>query len=383
MENSNLPVAVDPAQFNVSLEMAADLTKGLEQIKSEKSELIKEYDRILKLDINDPETWSEARKVRLKIRDNRTKGIAVWHKNKKEIFLRGGQFIDAIKRDESDENQRMEANLEEIEKHEEILRQKELDKRMEKRIPLIEPYKEFIPIGINIREILDDDFEKLLNGAKMQFDAKIEAERKAEEERIAKEKSIALHNERKEMILPYWDFVPIVLGINNTPRNEFDFSTFTESEWEERLEYSVKEKEKYEAEQARIKSENERLKKEAEAKEKALQAEREKARKEAEALKAKRQAELKAERDKQAKLEAELRAKREAEEKAEAERLAEIEKQKKEAEELAKAPVKKQLNAWVDLFSLPETNVNHNLKNEIEQKFEAFKKWSKNQINNL
>ena len=60
------------------------------------------------------------------------------------------------------------------------------------------------------------------------------------------------------------------------------------------------------------------------------------------------------------------------EEKAEAERI-----------ELAKAPIKKQLNAWVNSFELPGTGVDNEATKEIIAKFEAFKKWSINQVNNL
>lgn len=405
MEKPNLPVAVDPAQFNVSAEMAQDLTKGLEQIKSEKAELIKEYDRILKLDINDPETWAAARQVRLKIRDNRTKGIAVWHKNKKEIFLRGGQFIDAIKRDEADENQRMEANLEEIEKHEEILRKKELDQRMEKRMPLIEPYKEFIPVGVNIREILDDDFEKLLNGARLQYEAEQERLRKEEEERLENERLDQVERERLIKVSPF------ALFVTESP----DLRNISDEDFERYFNLLQKAKSDYDAEQEKIRAENERLRKEAEEKEKNLKILRNReqllihnkfsfdgdcyyvgefkrldrgtilsltenafndivkaGRKEADRIEAERQAELKAEREKQAKLEAEAK-----------ERQAELERKQKEAEKLAKAPVKKQLTAWVEQFALPETNATHELRTEIEQKFEAYKNWAKTQINNL
>ena len=66
-------------------------------------------------------------------------------------------------------------------------------------------------------------------------------------------------------------------------------------------------------------------------------------------------------------------------EKSENERIA----KEKEAKELAKAPVKKQLSVWVNSFELPNTEVENELSKEIRDKFEAFKKWSLTQINNL
>lgn len=88
----------------------------------------------------------------------------------------------------------------------------------------------------------------------------------------------------------------------------------------------------------------------------------------------------------QAKLEAELKAKKDAEIKAENERRQAELKAKKEADKLAKEPIKNQLYIWVESFSLeiPSSElINNQLALDIREKFEAFKTWSKTQINNL
>lgn len=328
-------ISVNPTEFGIEEKKAGELMGNLPQLKTEREALVSAYNDVLSLDLDDPNTSKVAKEVRLKIRDNRTKGIEVWHKNTKEVFLRFGQFVDAVKRQEVEVNQRMEANLEQIEKHAEIKENERLDTLEKARLEKLEPFKDFVPFGVSVRSISDEDFEKIFNGAKMQFDAKIEAERLAEEQ-------------RKE---------------------------------EERLAQIARIEREKEIEAQRI--ENERLKKEAEEKERQLEAERKKAKEEADRIEAQRQAELKAEREKQAKLEAELKAKKEAELKAEQERQAEIERQKKEAEKLAKAPVKKQMTAWIDLFSAPEKTVDNELSNEILSKFESFKKWAKSEIEKL
>ena len=118
-----------------------------------------------------------------------------------------------------------------------------------------------------------------------------------------------------------------------------------------------------EREQQRI--ENERLKAEAEKREKEIEAK------------------LKAEQEAKAKLEAELQAKKDAEIKAENERKQAELKAKAEAEKNAKAPIKKQLSIWVDGFSIAEINVENEKKALIKEKFEAFKKWAKNEIDSI
>jgi hypothetical protein len=80
-----------------------------------------------------------------------------------------------------------------------------------------------------------------------------------------------------------------------------------------------------------------------------------------------------------AKIEAE-RLKRIEAEKIEAER---IEAERIEAELKAKAPIKEQLNIWVDSFELPYRIVINEQSEEIALKFEDFKKWAKNKINTI
>ena len=74
----------------------------------------------------------------------------------------------------------------------------------------------------------------------------------------------------------------------------------------------------------------------------------------------------------------------EAERKANEQKLAEERaKAKAEAEKNAKAPIKKQLSIWVDSFSIAEINVENEKKTLIKEKFEAFKKWAKNEIESI
>jgi colicin import membrane protein len=337
---------VKAEDFGLEPKKANELLGNLTQIVKERSVLEAQYNEVVKMDIDDHNASKRARETRLMLRDNRTKGIAVWHKTNKEVFLRAGQFIDAVKRKEESVNLRMEETLEKIEKHAEIKEQKRLDEIEASRIENLQPYSEFVPFGANLRNITDEDFIKILNGAKLQFEAKLEAERKAEEERLEVERLAELARIEREK----------------------------------------------EIEAQRL--ENERLKKEAEAKEKQLEAERKKAEDEKKAIEDKakaeaakievqRQEELRIEREKQAKLEAELKAKKEAEAEAERKRVAAELAEKKEAEKLAKAPIKKQLSAWVDTFEIQGAPVMNEVSTDIQSKFSAFKKWAKSEIEKL
>lgn len=309
-------VKVNPSEYGIEESKANELVGNLPQIISEREVLATQFDEVVKMDIESPLTAKRAKELR------------VWHKTTKDYFLKGGQFVDAIKRKEIAVNERMEESLEEIENY---AAKKEAERKESLRVSRVvelQTYAEFVPMGISLGELTEEEYLKIFNGAKLQTEAKIEAERKAEQERIEAERKAA----------------------------------------EERIA-----KEKADAEARELQRlENERLKAEADKREKEIEAEREEARKK-----------LKAEQEAKAKLEAELKAKKDAEIKADNERKQAELKAKAEAEKNAKAQIKKQLSFWVDSFSIAEINVENEKKTLIKEKFEAFKKWAKNEIESI
>lgn len=356
-------LTINPTEYGIENSKASELIGNLPQIKAERDVLETQYSEVVKLDIDDPETQKKARELRLLIRDNRTKGIEVWHRTTKEFFLKGGQFVDAIKRKEIAVNERMEENLSSIEKHFENLEKERKAKLSAERISTLSPYNAFVPMGLNFGEISDDEFTKILNGAKLQFEHQQEEERKAEAKRLRIAQVQKLHHERTQILIPVWNFIE---------NNNINFGELSEDKFIQIQTDANEKKAAHEAEQDRIRKENERLA----AEKRAAEA---KAIKERDAAEAK----LKAEREAKAKLEAELQAKKDAEVKAEKARLAEEERKRKEAEKLAKAPVKKQLSAWVNSFEIPETTVQNDKAELIKSKFAAFKKWSLSEIESL
>ncbi len=331
---------VKAESFGLKESQANEITKGLSVVLTERDALIEAYNDVITLEISE-DNISTFKDLRLMIRDNRTKGIEVWHKKNKEFYLRGGQFVDAIKNRESEINQSMESKLMDAEKYFENLEKKRIEDLNNLRKELVSPYLEDIS-NLFLADMDEDVFEAYLLTKKNNYLALIEAERKAEEERQAQLKA---------------------------------------------------EQERIEAQRV----ENERLKAEAEAREKELEVERianakklaeeqAKAKAEADKLRVENEAKLKAEQEAKAKLEAELKAKRDAEIKAEQDRQQAELKAKAEADKLAKAPIKKQLSKWVESFSIeiPSSELlNNELALDIKDKFEAFKKWSQSQINNL
>jgi colicin import membrane protein len=189
-------------------------------------------------------------------------------------------------------------------------------------------------------------------------------------ENLEKEAKRVLNLERIERVKPY---IEDAYAMDFSEMNDYDFDDFVLGK-KTRFENEAKERE---SEAKRL--EAERLSKIE--KQKEIEAENAilKAKLDAERLEAQRLAKIEAEL--KAKLEAELKAKLDAENEAkkiEAERL---EYEKKEAEQLANAPIKEQLNIWVNNFELPSRTIINEQSDEIVLKFEAFKKWAKNQVN--
>lgn len=107
--------------------------------------------------------------------------------------------------------------------------------------------------------------------------------------------------------------------------------------------------------------------------------EQERIRKEEEAEKAKH-LEIIAE---QAKENERLKKELEAKTKLEEEEKAANEKAKKDAEKLAKAPIKKQLNVWIESFTAPEISISNEKTKSILEKFEGFKQWAKREVEGM
>ena len=313
-------------------------------IQNEREALINAYDDVIGLEITE-DNLKTFKELRLQIRDNRTKGIEPWHTTNKAVSLAIGRTIDAIKNREVEINKRMEEKLLGAEKHFENLEKERVEKLNSERIELVRPYLDEVE-RLVLHDMEEDVFNAYLETKKRNFKAIQEAEAKAEKERLE-----AIEAEKKEQER---------IKLEN-----------------ERLKKEAEEKESL-----RLKEEKERL-----AKEKLEDDKRKKEEAKKQAIldkeKAKQDAILKKEREAKAKLEAELKAKIEAEEKEQELKLQLEGEARLKAEELAKEPIKKQLNNWVESFSINNSPIQNVLSKDIQNKFNAFKKWANSEIEKL
>jgi len=157
----------------------------------------------------------------------------------------------------------------------------------------------------------DENFDKLLNDSRLAYEGRIAEAKRLEEERIERETKEKVFNDRSKEILEYKQFMKDGEGITVDS---------TDEECSVLFHTLVNRKAEYDAEQERIRIENERLRKEAEEREAEMKKEREQA-----------EAALKAEREKAEKERKEAEAKAKAE-RDEIERKAKEEREKAESE---------------------------------------------------
>jgi len=354
---------INPVEFGIEPIKAKEMLSGLSVIMEEREALKLSYIDVIKLPITE-ENVSIFKDLRIKVRDNRTKGIEPWHKTNKAFYLAGGRFVDAIKNKEVLENEQMEEKLLEGEKFFENQEKERLSLLKTEREAFLRPFVEVIPNGL---EDLDQDvFDSFLETKKKAHLEKLETERlealRIEEARLAeieRQRLIEVENAKLKAEAEEKEKIRKERGVKMQPyivyiRDYNKLLEMSDADFEKEIASIHKgamDDMKYQAEKIQA-EENERT---AEAKRK--QQDFEKA--------------------------TELRLKKEAEAKAEKERLESLAKEKAEADKLAKAPIKKQLSTWVESFLLPVTSVDNEVSKEIKEKFEAFKKWSLSQVNNL
>ena len=384
MENNELaliPEEVKQIEMQLSEEKRSEINKILSQIFVGTSDLQKKVDAIVVKDHTDAMAMQMADAARKNIKSMRLDGVELFNQKRDAVQMAKLQY-DTEDKLWLKAKQMYEISLKAIEgvaaykadtakRYE--LEQKE--KMIQQRLEAINQYDQEVN-RFQIENMTDQMFDVFLAGVKKEYDDRIEAEIKAEEERVAFERIVEQRRQR-ELILLQIDGVKHNDNMTFTLENKenIDFSNIIDTK--DILDCDEKQFKAYLDEfictaqcnveyENKIKAENERLKKEAEENEKKLELERQQAEKEKadleEKIRLQKEAELKAQKDKEA---AELAA-------------------KKEAEKLAKAPIKKQLEVWIDSFSIPAIPITDNdVAKDIASKFNDFKNWAKKQTENI
>lgn len=417
-------VKLKGADFGIEETKAQEISAQFKPMLDKMVELEKEYNRIIRLPKDKPDTAEQAGELRKKLVKVRT-GTAEIHKAQKAFYLAGGRFVDAWKNAQLFASQGLEEKLLEIETYRQRIELERVQKLHDERLAFIRPYIDEADLaGLSLGAMQDDVWEAYSERKKKNWEDLKRAEAEAEAKRIEAEKRAELEAERKKALAPYREFIADfdiiefadlpdgtydqllhdakfahdervrknqlaqdrTLSLrpfgNFVPWGEIDLAEMPEKEFKELLKRVTKADADYREQLAKQEAENKRLQAEADKKEKARLAELEKERKAREKL----EAELKAKREAEAKAEAERKAKAQAEAKAKADAEA---KAKAEAEALAKAGDKAVLKNWVEALQLDliaeEKLGEHGYDTacDIYNKFLSFKKWAYAEIDKV
>jgi len=301
------------------------ITKELNGLSESKAKQIKEvfepmvkmlegfesaYDKVMQEE-QSPEKCAKAKRLRLDIAKVRIEADKV-RKSQKEEYLRAGNAIQGVYNVLKFAVTDKEEKLKEVETYYDRIEAKRIAKIAEERELELEKY-EAESTGLDLGNMPDDVWNNYIAGVKANYEAVKEAERKAEEERLEAERKEKLENKRRIQCSRLADFI-----------DDFDdivFSELSEGDYKKIVDSAMEKRSAYEAEQEKIRKENERLQKEREAAEK--KASKERAEHEAAIRKEREERERiereQREKEEKAKREAEEKAAREAEEKKKAE----------------------------------------------------------------
>lgn len=336
-------VKIDPVEFGLTDETAKNIQQQFEPMLAKMVELEEDFNKIISLSPEEEQTTLLARELRLKYVKVRT-GTSDIHKAQKAFFLNGGRFVDGWKNAQLFASQNKEERLAEIENHRANVLKKAITELQEKRASLIGLYVNEIRNDLGVME--QDVFDAYLSAKKQAYEDRIAAEKKAQEdaEHAAAEERKRIEEQAKE---------------NERLKVE---AQEREAEMKAEREYAEAQRRMIEEKAAKEKEESEKKIKEEKEKLEAAQAE----------LKRKEKEEQN--RIAEQKKEEELKLKQQQQEEIE---------EKKRLEKLAKAPVKRQLAAWVETFSIVDPSFHNETTLEIKNKFESFKNWAKKEIESL
>lgn len=251
--SKNQIVVVDPDKFGITSTIAEGVEANFVPMIAKMVELEKEFNIIVKMDIEDKETAKKAKELRLKYVKTRT-GTAEIHKAQKDHYLRVGKYIDGWKNTQEFASQGKEEALRNIENYFENKRIAAEKKLEEERAKLVSPYVEDTSL-YTLGTMEQDVFEAFLTAKKTAHQDRINAEKAAEKEREKLAKEETLRAERKQLLIPFWNFI-------SPEEREQDLGKMTEKDFKASLKKYELQKKKVDAENEATRLENERLREE-------------------------------------------------------------------------------------------------------------------------
>lgn len=250
----NLVKIVD--EIGLEEESKKSITKSFAPFVAQLNEWTKKAKELVVTDASQTDLMKQARESRLMLKSIRVEANKV-RKNLKEDSNRYGNAVQSVYNLIEQGIEPLESHLELQEKFIEIQRANQIATLQAQRSIELATYSEFVVYPHNLGELSEDDYTKLFNGAKLQYEAKLEREKKEQEAREQAEIQLQLDNSYRTELMPYWNFVSFEVKNSN-------LGLLSQSQFEALLKDAIDKKAAYDKEQEKIRLENERLKKEQE-----------------------------------------------------------------------------------------------------------------------
>ena len=191
--------------FELPEDKAIEITEKLELFLFDLDKCESDADNLIIVDINDKDSMSLARDKRLFLKQMRIKIQKVLEEqrskvkkrmekdlNEDKFYLKASQKFDEVFK-------RIETKFEDKEKFAERKEAERKQQLKSQRLEELSPYSEFVPFGIDLAEATEDDYKRLLNGAKAQKRIQDEEKEREEKERIEEQKKRDELLRRREM----------------------------------------------------------------------------------------------------------------------------------------------------------------------------------------
>lgn len=184
----------------------ADISKQLSEWQSKATGFVVR-------DISQKDEMKQAREARLLIVNIRTSADKVREELKKDS-LKFGNTVQSIYNDIEKQCKAIESHLKLQEDFEKNLIAAQIETLRVARESKISAYREFTIVGQNLGTLTDADFDKLFEGAKLQYEAKIAKEKEVEIKKIEFEKLVKQRQDRELVLLQ-------IQGVKRNPNNTF------------------------------------------------------------------------------------------------------------------------------------------------------------------
>jgi type IV secretory pathway VirB10-like protein len=194
MENNQLVKVID--ESGVEKQTAVILQESFMPFFQKANEWSEKAKTLIVTDVSQTREMAMARQARLALREIRIEADKV-RKTLKEDSLRYGRAVQGVYNVIEYLIKPTEEYLEQQEKFVELQEAKRKAELKAVREMELQPLIEFVPYGINLSDMAEPDYQKLLNGAKLQMQQKIEEEAR---EKAAEEARIKAEKEEQERI---------------------------------------------------------------------------------------------------------------------------------------------------------------------------------------